>query len=944
MVPKIPKNKTILKRVITILSLFSLTSFLTLLHAQQGKISGVIIDKETQEELIGATVLMEGTTNGTSTDLDGSFTIIADPGTYKLRVSYIGYDTKLVEDVVVKAGETTTLNIVLAESVGELEMVEVVAFAKTNTESSVLLEIKQTDQMASGISAQQISRSLDRDAAQVVRRVPGVTLIGNFINIRGLNPRYNNVLLHNAIAPSLETDIKSFSFDIIPSGQIDRLIILKSPSADMPGDFAGGVVKLYTKSIPNENFYTFQYVTALRTGTTFNDFYQGKHGGLFNLGFDNYHALPSLFPKNLRVSPASELISAGKSLNNDWVANQVTAIPDQRFSFSMGHRIQTKRGLIGETTSISYSNTRSIFNVNRRDFNAYDAINDKPSTIYEFKDAQYNTNVRLGIIHNWTFRLREGNVIDFKNLANFNSTSQYIYRGGEHFEFNYLPANHSFDQIFRGIYSSQLLGKHDVLESAGTINWLAGFGYTYRNQPDYKRYRSDRDTSNNTVQLFIPIGNAQPNFLGRFYSEMKEYVATANVNFSYKIGYKKSKAIIPTLSVGSYVEYKDRSFAARNIGFIRSPQFDINLLNATIEELFQPDNINTTTGVILDEQSNPSDSYTANNLLASAYVKMEVPVNQFKLVAGVRYEYFLQRLNSSNLTGDPIDVNRPNNFILPSINMSYAFNKNKMLVRGSYGMSVNNPEFREMAPFGFYDFNYNFTFAGNPNIVSSQIHNAELKWEYYPDPSDVINFSVFYKRFINPIEIVVVPGSGSGGAKFFSFSNADHADLYGVEVELKKSFTDAASSFLSKFGVMFNGAYLRSKVYLGEAAVGQSDNRPLQGQSPYLVNAGIFFGDREKNYQINVLYNVAGEKIMFVGFQDYPDIYEMPRHTLDISASYMFPKKVELSFGVADVLNYEVLWLQDGNGNGKLERKVDQQIQRFRPGSVVSLGLKYNFQ
>lgn len=918
--------------------------FSTQIFAQTGKISGVIIDKDTKEELIGATVLVEGTSVGVATDIDGSFTISIAPGNYKLRVSYIGYDTKVIEDVTVKVNETTTLNIVLSESVGELEMVEVVAFAKTNTEASVMLEIKQTDQMASGISAQQISRSLDRDAAQVVRRVPGVTLIGNFINIRGLNPRYNNVLLHNAIAPSLETDIKSFSFDIIPSGQIDRLIILKSPSADMPGDFAGGVVKLYTKSIPNENFYSFQYITSFRTGTTFNDFFQAKHGGLFNLGFDNYHALPSAFPKNLRVSSAGELIAAGRSLNNDWVANQVTAVPDQRFSYTMGHRIQTKRSLIGETTAISYSNTRSIFNVNRRDFNAYDVINDKPSTIYEFEDAQYNTNVRLGIIHNWTFRLKGGNVIDFKNLANFNAISQYIYRGGEHFEFNYLPANHSFDQIFRGIYSSQLMGKHDVLESAATINWLAGFGYTYRNQPDYKRYRSDRDTSNNTVQLFIPVGNAQPNFLGRFYSEMNEYVATANVNFSYRIGYKKSRNVIPTLSVGTYLEYKDRSFAARNIGFIRSPQFDINLLNATIEELFQPENINTTTGVILDEQSNPSDSYTANNLLASTYMKMELPVNQFKLVGGVRYEYFLQRLNSSSLTGDPIEVNRPNNFILPSVNMSYAFNKSKMLVRGSYGISVNNPEFREMAPFGFYDFNYNFTFAGNPNIVSSKIHNAELKWEYYPDPADVINFSIFYKRFINPIEIVVVPGSGSGGAKFFSFSNADYANLYGVEIEIKKSFTDAASNFWRKFGVMFNGAYLNSKVFLGEAAVGQSDNRPLQGQSPYLVNAGIFFGDNEKKYQINVLYNVAGEKIMFVGFQDYPDIYEMPRHTLDISASYMFPKRVELSFGVADILNYEVLWLQDGNNNGKLERKTDQQIQRFRPGSVVSLGLKYNFQ
>jgi len=915
------------------------------LQAQNGSISGIIFDKETKEELIGATAFIENTGQGASSDFEGQYAIKdVPPGTYNIKFSYIGYDSRVIEGVQVVSGQVTTLNVALAETVGQLEVTEVVAFARTNTESSVLLEIKQTDLIASGISAQQIGKSLDRDAAQVVKRVPGVTLMGNFINIRGLNPRYNNVLLHNAVAPSLETDIKSFSFDMIPSGQIDRILVLKSPSPEITGDFAGGVVKVFTKTIPNENFYTIQYSTQYRTGTTLNDFYNSEQNALFNLGFDNRNQLPANFPKDLRKSDAAQLVEAGRSMNNNWVANKTTAIPDQRFAFTMGHRIQGKRALIGEITAINYSNTRSTFNISRSDYNIYDHINDRSSVIYDFADTQYNSSARLGIIHNWSFRLKKGSTIDFKNLANFSSASQYTLRRGQHYEFNYFPNNHSFDQVFRGLYSGQLLGKHALSEDAASIEWLGGFGMTYRNQPDYKRYRSDLDTATNTSTLYVPVGNAQPFFLGRFYSEMQEYIGTANVHYSYKIGYKKSKKIIPTVSAGVSVEYKTRTFNARNIGFIRAPQFNMDNLQLSIDQLFQPENINTTTGVILDEQSNPSDSYTAQNFLGATYAKIELPVNHFKLTTGVRYEYFRQQLSSATLTNDPVEVNRPNHFILPSANLSYTFNQDKMVARLAYGMSVNNPEFREIAPFGFYDFNYNFTFSGNPNLTSSQIHNAEIKWEYYPVPSDVINFSVFYKRFLNPIEVIIVQGAGgSGGSKSFTFSNAEYANLYGAELELKKSFTGAPGKFLKNLGIMVNATYLISNVYLGKEVVGQSNNRPLQGQSPYVINSGLFYQDQEKNYQINLMYNVSGQKIMFVGAQDYPDIYEMPRHTLDLSASYMFPKRVELSVGVSDILNAEILWLQDGNGDGKLSRKNDQFIQQYKPGRIFSFGVKYNF-
>jgi hypothetical protein len=912
--------------------------------SQTGKLEGSVFDKEYTDALIGASVILEGTTYGAVTDIDGKYSITGIPaGTYQVRFSYIGYDSRLVDNVVIGAGATVELNMFLSMGGAMLEAVEIVDYVRTNTENAVLMEIKMANQIASGISAQQIGRSLDRDAGQVVRRVPGVSLMGNFINIRGLNPRYNSVLLHNATAPSLETDIKSFSFDMIPSGQIDRIIINKSPSADMTGDFAGGVVKLHLRSLPTENFYSVGYSTSIRTGTTFQDFYKGDHGGLFGLTVGSYHKLPDGFPDDVRKVGVDALISAGRSMKNDWVAKKSMAIPDQSFTFSMGHRMMGKRGLIGEITAINYSYSSAYQQVDRSDYNQYDFDDDKADPIYDFDDDLYTNNARIGIIHNWSFRLGKKTLIEFKNMANFTANSQYTFRQGQHYEFNYFPANHGFNQVFRGLYSGQLIGRHDVADDAGQVNWIAGFGNTYRKQPDYKRYRAERDPEDNSVQLFVPVGNAQPGFLGRFYSDMKEFVGTGGVSYAYKLGYKAGKNIIPTLTVGSYNEYKYRDFSARNIGFIRAPQFQLESLSMPVDELFAPENINNTTGVILDEQSNPSDNYSAYSLLAAIYSNIELPVNKFKIVAGLRYEYFLQRLNSATLTNDPVEVNRPNHFILPSVNISYNI-LSSMLVRVAYGMTYNNPEFREFAPFAFYDFNFNNTIVGQPNLVSSTIQNMEAKWEWYPATSDVINLSVFYKRFKNPIEVTTIPGqNSSGGSKSFWFRNAQYADVVGVEMEMKKTFANAGSSFFKNLGIMLNASYINSEVNLGKEALGESDKRPLQGQSPYLFNGGLFYHDKDRNYQINVMYNVNGPKIMFVGTDNYPDIYEMPRHLLDISASYLFRKNVELSFGVADVLNAEVIWLQDGNQNDKLERKNDQRIQSFKPGSVFTAGVKYNF-
>jgi hypothetical protein len=220
----------------------------TCLTAQNGSITGKVIDESTGEDLIGAIVQIEGTQMGAATDFSGVYHIKnVSPGTYSLQIGYISYQSKKVVGVVVEPGKTVTIDIALGTApLEETGVVEIVESRVTSTEASVLMEMKEAKGVLSGIGAAQIAKSQDRDASEVARRIPGVTVVDSrFVIVRGLSERYNAVMINNALAPSMETDVKSFSFDIISSGLIDRFLVYKSPSPDLPGEFAGGAIKVF---------------------------------------------------------------------------------------------------------------------------------------------------------------------------------------------------------------------------------------------------------------------------------------------------------------------------------------------------------------------------------------------------------------------------------------------------------------------------------------------------------------------------------------------------------------------------------------------------------------------------------------------------------------------------------------------------------------------------
>jgi outer membrane receptor for ferrienterochelin and colicin len=927
---------------------FSILSTIGVLAFGQGSIGGTVKDAVTGEPIIGANVLIQGTQLGSSTDLDGKFLINnVAAGNYVLQISFVTYKTHIVNDVTVDNGKRVSIDVQLSEDVSELSEVVVRGTRTIDNDFALLSSIRESKLVVSGISAEMITRSPDRDAAEVVKRIPGVTIMGGrYIVIRGASERYNVTMLHGAYAPSMEADRRSFAFDVIPSGQIDQLLIFKSPSPELPGDFAGGVVKITTKSIPDENSVTFGYSLGYRSGSTFGDFYQSKRDPLQDFGFNGgINDLPEGFPTDLRgITNETSLRQAALSLSNNWVPEQINSFLDQSASLTANFRFRIKNIEVGNITAVNWSNNRNRFDVRRKDFNQYDEINDTPSLIYDYSDDQNNQNSRTGILFNWAFKLNDNHTIEFKNLYNQINNSQYIFRSGQNFEGNFYGQWGGFQEIFRGVYSGQLLGKHKLFDGRTNINWVANLGKSNRDIPDNRRYRRDLDQQSGTERTYVPVSAAQVYFLGRFYGDMTEDSYSGSIGIDHTI--EVTENFLPVISAGVFYDKKDRSFIARNLGYARDAfTWNSDLEYLPIEDLFAPENIYPTTGdgLIIDEQTNGSDSYISSNELKAYYAGLSLPFGKkVTFSGGVRVEDNLQILSTATKTGDDIDQEVAVNRVLPSANLSFNFTEN-MLIRATYGQTLNRPEFREIAPFSFYDFEFNWVYSGEPNLRTAKIQNYDLRWEWYPSKTEMITFGGFYKDFTDAIEAVYVPGAGSQGAKGFRYANATAAHVYGVELDIRKSLAGLTSSkFIDNLNLLFNTALSKSSV-----DVGTQPERPLMGQSPYVVNAGVYYQNDESGLQVSLLYNVVGRRLFAVGgYTDmgdalYEDIYEMPRNVIDISLTKRFGERLQGKLTLADILNQKYMLIQDGNRDGIFDRKRDQIVQENRFGSLFTLGFTY---
>ncbi|MCL2737949.1 MAG: TonB-dependent receptor, partial [Bacteroidales bacterium] len=796
--------------------------------AQTGEIRGTIIDKSTGEPIVGAAVGVVSLTIGAAADVGGNYIVRGvPPGTYTLRISFLSYKTVELTDIAVEAGQSTEANVAMEEATTELGEVVVTARRRMNTEVAMISAQRIANLVVSGVSSQQITRTQDRDAAEVMRRIPGITIIENrFIIARGLSQRYNNVWVNNTAIPSSEADSRAFSYDMIPSGQIENLIIAKSPAPELPADFTGAFVKVTTKSVPEENSTQISYGINMNTETHFRDFNYAKGSPTDFLGFDNgFRGMRSVVPSQRFDNRDRDLVNEVTShgFNNNWAIRTRTPICDHRFSamFNRFARLQNGRQL-GVVAALNYSYSyHNIQNMTNARFGIYNKRDDEPTYDRDFQDDVYTTTAKVGGMLNLTWKLSNSNRLEFRNIFNQQGRDRYTFRDGWHHQSSSRELQEEeYLYSSRSTYAGQLSGVHS-LPKIGDLDWIAGYSYANRNQPDRREINREKRWG------FYEWESTE-----RQFTHLNEHAYSTGLNFSRPLIWGILK---PTLKAGTYAEYRSRDYRTRYFAYSDGNRLSLpsDFWSWNISEMMRPEWLSADKFYIGDATDN-TNNYKGANMLASGYAALNVPYGKFNIYAGVRYEYNLMQLTKFThiSTDDSKILDFDQSGFFPSVNATYNINQTNLL-RFAYGKTINRPEFREVSPSSYYDFELFSYVRGNENLKHAYIQNFDLRYEIYPSANEMLSFALFYKKFTNPIEWTF---RDNGGKYIYIFENADRADNYGVEVDVRKNLDFIG---FPNFSLAFNGALIQSQVKFSAESL--DHDRPMHGQSPYVVNTGLFY-------------------------------------------------------------------------------------------------------
>ena len=345
-------------------------------------IQGIVQDEQSKEPLIGVAVSVKEKDVKTVTDIDGNFEINGlKNGTYTLIVSYIGYRTRQIEGVRTRSSWSDgKMVIAMKTDEQQLQGVTITGVVQKNTETAAVLETKNSLATVSNVSAQEIKKTQDSNAGEVIRRLPGVSLIEDkFVMVRGLSQRYNNVWINGGAVPSSEADSRAFSFDIIPSSQIDNLMIAKTTTPEYPADYSGGFIVVNTKEIPSKNSFSLMLGGNWNTQAAFQDFYMGKGSGTDFLGFDSgMRRLRGGIDAKLNSINTNEIDLKNNGFNNDWLVRKHSPMGDLKFGANWNRSWNLNGNRLGMIAVASYSNEyRTYEDMENNLFGIYDVANDK---------------------------------------------------------------------------------------------------------------------------------------------------------------------------------------------------------------------------------------------------------------------------------------------------------------------------------------------------------------------------------------------------------------------------------------------------------------------------------------------------------------------------------------------------------------------------------------
>ena len=864
------------KSILLILLLFStLSSF-----AQSGTIRGTIIDDSNGEALIGATAVIDGTTKGSATDFEGTYAIPdLNPGTYAIKISYVSYQTKTVTGVVVKPGEITVLNARLSPEVNQLGDVVVTAELIRNSETALMTLKRKSPNIQDGISSESIGRIGDSNAASAIKRVSGVSVEdGKYVFVRGLGDRYTQTVVNGMAVPGLDPDKNSLQMDLFPTNIIDNIVVRKSFTADLPADFTGGIVNIDIKDFPTEKTAKLSASFAYNPDMHFKDNFLSYEGGETDfLGFDDgTRDLPfsskEELPSYTSSDPAAQarLTELTRSFNPVFGPTTSTSFADYGLGFSLGNQSEREKVTLGYNLALSYKNNTSFYeNVidNSQYLKNSNDLSDTELVIDRSREGSEGVhNVLLGGLLGFAVKTNASKYrINIFHVQNGSSRANTIE------EQNYVGSNnhsvrHGLEYSERSITNILLGGEHYFNASKWNLEWKLSPTYSSVNDKDVRLVPF---TVSEAGALSIePSEGGNPRRIWRFLDETN-YSGKLDLTKEFKFNDQNSK-----LRFGAMETYKQRNFSIDNFNFLVRKESEVKL-SGDPNNILQPDNIWTREsgkGTYVVGNYQGSNSYDAWNNTLAFYLSSELAfTKRFKAVLGVRTEIYKHYytggdqdwFNSDGVQGTYLDNEEVLSSVkaFPTANLIYNIIENSNL-RASYARTVARPSFKEKSIAQIFDPLSNTTWIGNIDLVETDIDNFDLRWEYFFSGGQTVALSGFYKKFTNPIEIAIYNENNNDN---YTAKNNGDATVYGIEAEVRKNL-DFISPMFEKFSFNINASLIESRLKMskeeydsrklnlrknGDGGVVETlgHTRDMQGQAPYLINAGLNFDDYDKGWE-----------------------------------------------------------------------------------------------
>jgi|AntRauTorcE11897_2_1112592.scaffolds.fasta_scaffold00191_2 outer membrane receptor for ferrienterochelin and colicin len=942
---------------------FALSVSTNLKAQSTGTISGTVVDAESGETLIGVNVVIEGTTKGTSTNLDGEYAIRAiEKGTYTLIVSYVSFQKQIITGVEVNEGETSILDIALQPETEMLDDVIITADAILDNDAGLLRQRQKAVSFSDAISAESISSSGSGDAAGALKKVVGASVVGGkYVYIRGLGDRYTSTHLNGSELPSADPNRKSFQLDIFPSNLLENIVTLKTFTPDKPGNFSGGLVDISTKDFPEKFSFQLSASSGFNTKASMQELAIGDPSDTDYLGFDggrrsipkelrdfinSGQQIPTLRDTRNDQEATETLDRLSKSFNNEFRPREQTSTMNQSYAVSLGNQLSFLGNDLGYSGSFTYSQNYSGYSdgdVSRYDLvgNYYDS-----ESLYkrlDVNDISGQRSVDWGGMANLSYRLGDNNRISIRYLRTQSGSAEGRYLEGFQQDIpDALFQTRTIKYTERSLQTFQLSGKsyfENFLRT--TVEWKATKATSIQDEPDLRYFTTQVDTFPSGAILYSsPTNNFQRP--GRFYRELEESNRTAGVDIT--IPFNSFNQNSGNIKFGGSIVDVDRDFNEQRFDFYTdNNNFSLNAVEGNVDSFFDSLGVIGYTnsgrprfGNYVQNASTPRSNYDAVNRIDAAYIMTELPVTDWlKLIGGVRLEKMDLEVASQD-TG--LAVGSLSNIdYLPSINTIFSLSEN-MNIRTAYTKTVARPTFRELAPYITFDFVGGLLFQGNAELKRTLITNYDVRWEYFTGPGEIIAVSGFYKELQNPLERVIRTDIGNDA---LSIQNVEEGRVYGLEMEIRKNLGFIAHG-LRHFNLGTNLTFVRSEVDIPElelivardARPDAPSTRDLQGQSPYLFNLDLGYTNPDIGFTSSVSYNKFGDRLSIVAEGATPDIYERGHGSLNFTANKTLLENFELSVKASNLLDPDIKESQIFKGDEYL-------YSGYQTGRTFSLGIKY---